>query len=57
MRVAVSPDSSVRLTPTERWQRATLALAAPENFHLDENFFVVPRRVEPSGASATGAGR
>jgi aminopeptidase N len=55
VRVAVSSDSSVRLTPTERWQRT--ALAAPENFHLDENFFVVPRRVEPNGAAATGAGR
>ena len=59
IRVSVAPDSSVRLTPTERWQRTTLGLAAPESFHVDENFFVVPRRVDRAGAAAagTGAGR
>ena len=57
VRVAVSPDSAVRLTPTEHWQSTTLALAAPEYFHVDENFFVEAKRVEQAGAAAAGTGR
>jgi hypothetical protein len=45
MQVRVSPDSVVRLAPTETWQTATLPLRYPEDFGLDENFYVVPRRV------------
>jgi aminopeptidase N len=56
LRVRLSADSSVRLTPTERWQRATLALPGPESFQVDEDFFVVPRRVEPAGPAAAGTG-
>jgi aminopeptidase N len=47
VRVRVSPDSTVRLVPTETWQTATLALRYPEDFGLDENFYVVPRHVAP----------
>ena len=57
VRVAVSPDSAVRLTPTEQWQSTTLALAAPEDFRVDENFFVEAKRVEQAGAAAAGTGR
>jgi aminopeptidase N len=57
LRVAVAPDSAVRLTPTERWQSTTLALAAPEFFHVDENFFVETKRVERAGAAAAGTSR
>ena len=45
MQVRASPDRTVRLAPTEAWQTATLPLRHPEDFGLDENFYVVPRRV------------
>ena len=55
VRVSVSADSTVRLAPTETWQSVALALAKPEDFRVDENFFVNVRRVTdaPSRASAT----
>jgi aminopeptidase N len=46
VRVRVSPDSTVRLTPTEAWQTAVLPLRYPEDFAVDENFYVVPRRAD-----------
>jgi aminopeptidase N len=46
IRVRVASDSTVRLTPTETWQKAVLPLRHPEDFGLDENFYVVPRRVD-----------
>jgi len=48
--VSVSGDSAVRLSPTEAWQTAALPLAAPEDFRVDENFFVNVRRVSPPDA-------
>ena len=45
MAVRVSADSTVRLVPTEAWQTTALPLAHPEDFRVDENFYVVPRRV------------
>ena len=59
VRVAVAPDSTVRLVPTERWQTADLALDRPDDFHVDENFYVESRRVEAAGATpaATGTSR
>jgi hypothetical protein len=44
IRVAVSPDSAVRLAPTESWQTTVLPLAHPEEFRVDENFYVTARR-------------
>jgi aminopeptidase N len=44
VRVRVSPDSTVRLAPTESWQTTVLPLARPEDFGVDENFYVVARR-------------
>ncbi|HEY7613422.1 MAG TPA: M1 family metallopeptidase [Gemmatimonadales bacterium] len=46
MQVRVSPDSTVRLAPTSRWQSATLPLRHPEDFRPDENFYVIPRRAD-----------
>ena len=59
LRVSVSPDHSVRLSPTERWQTTALALGAPEDFHVDENFYVATRRVERTAGApaARGSGR
>jgi aminopeptidase N len=57
--VLVSADRKARLTPTERWQTTTLALGQPDDFRVDEDFYVESRRVEraDAGSSATGAGR
>jgi aminopeptidase N len=46
MRVKVSGDSAVRLAPTESWQTTVLPLAYPEDFRLDQNFYVVARRAD-----------
>ncbi len=46
VRVGVSPDSTVRLNPTERWQTTALTLRHPEDFGVDRNFYVVPRRLD-----------
>ena len=39
-------DSTIRLAPTEAWQTATLPLRHPEDFGVDENFYVIPRRAD-----------
>jgi aminopeptidase N len=52
IRVVTGPDSSVGLSPTEAWQTTTLPLANPEDFHVDENYFVDARRAEASEAAA-----
>ena len=46
VRVQVSPDSTVRLAPTEAWQTAVLPLRYPEDFAVDPNFYVIPRRAD-----------
>ncbi len=42
--IVVSADSTVRLAPREAWQTTTLPLRHPEDFRVDENFYVVARR-------------
>jgi aminopeptidase N len=44
VRVWASGDSAVRLEPTASWQTASLPLVQPEDFRVDENFYVVARR-------------
>jgi aminopeptidase N len=56
IRVAVAPDSSVRLAPTGTWQTTPLALARRDDFRVDENFFVEPRWVERTDAGSPPAG-
>jgi aminopeptidase N len=51
IRVVTGPDSSVKLSPTEAWQTATLPLAKPEDFHVDENYLVDIRRAEAPEAT------
>ena len=46
VRVRVSADSTVRLNPTATWQTTALPLPHPEEFRVDENFYVVARRAE-----------
>jgi len=54
IRVGAGERQWVTLSPTEAWQTATLPLAAPEDFRLDESFYVVARRAE-RGAAALSA--
>jgi aminopeptidase N len=54
IRVGAGARQWVTLSPTEAWQTATLPLAAPEDFRLDESFYVVARRAE-RGAAALSA--
>jgi aminopeptidase N len=44
--VLVAPDSAVRLAPAETWQTVTLPLEQPEDFRVDQNFYVVARRAD-----------
>jgi aminopeptidase N len=46
IRVRVSTDSTVQLAPTEAWQTAALPLRHPEDFGVDPNFYVIPRRAD-----------
>jgi aminopeptidase N len=56
IRVWVGGGHSVRLTPTASWQTVTLALAQPDAFRVDENYYVLTRWVDRPGAGpATGA--
>ena len=40
IRVATASDSTIRLKPTEAWQTTTLPIVHPDEFRVDENFFV-----------------
>jgi aminopeptidase N len=58
IRVLTGRDQSVKLTPTEQWQTATLALARPDAFRVDENYYVFTRWVDaPGGAPRTTGAR
>lgn len=46
IRVRVSPDSAVRLAPGTEWRTAALPLRHPEDFAVDPNFYVIPRRAD-----------
>jgi aminopeptidase N len=57
--VVVGAARKTRLAPTEHWQTTTLALERPDDFRVDEDFYVESRRVEQAGVGspATGTGR
>jgi aminopeptidase N len=42
--VQISPDSTIRLSPTESWQTLSVALDHPEDFRVSPDFYVTPRR-------------
>jgi aminopeptidase N len=54
--VLVGKGRSVRLAPTEKWQTTDVGLAEPEDFRVDENYYVESKRVDAAPA-ATGAAR
>jgi aminopeptidase N len=47
--VTLAPDIFTVIRPTEEWQAVPLQLADPADFELNENFYVVPRRVAEHG--------
>ena len=51
IRVATASDSTIRLKPTEAWQTTTLPIAHPDEFRVDENFFVDTRWVDRRDAA------
>jgi hypothetical protein len=50
VKALLSDSGMTLLHPTESWQRAPLALANPQDFKVDPNFYVVPREVAATGA-------
>jgi aminopeptidase N len=51
IRVATASDSTIRLKPTETWQTTTLPIAHPDEFRVDEDFFVDKRWVDRRDAA------
>jgi aminopeptidase N len=50
--VLVGKGRSVRLAPTEQWRTTDVGLAEPEDFRVDENYYVESRRVDAAPAAA-----
>jgi hypothetical protein len=56
--VLVGKGRSARLAPTEQWRTTDVRLEQPEDFRVDENYYVESRRAaEAPAPAATGAGR
>jgi aminopeptidase N len=55
--VLVGKGRPVRLAPTEKWQTTDVGLAEPEDFRVDENYYVESKRVDaaPTATGAAGA--
>jgi len=43
VKVTTSPGTSTWIRPTERWNTTIVKLNRPEDFRIDENFYVVPK--------------
>ena len=41
--VVAGPGRSMRLSPTEQWRTTDIGLARPEEFRVDENFYITVR--------------
>ncbi|MEP6687379.1 MAG: M1 family metallopeptidase [Gemmatimonadales bacterium] len=56
--VLAGPGRPVRLSPTGQWQTTDIALKHPEDFRVDENFYVEAREAEavPAATGSAGAG-
>jgi hypothetical protein len=54
VRVTTSPGKLTWIKPTQTWKTTTVKLNRPEDFHVDENFYVVAKDVlRPATDSAT----
>jgi aminopeptidase N len=45
VKVTLSDGAMSFIHPTAQWKTAKLTLSSPDAFHVDENFYVTPRRV------------
>ena len=54
VKVTLAPNALRLIQPTERWQTARVTLAAPEQFRIDENFYVVGKDVLKPGTTSPG---
>jgi hypothetical protein len=60
--VLAGKGRSVRLLPTEQWRTTDIGLEKPEDFRVDENYYIESRRVAapraaPGAAGATDAAK
>jgi aminopeptidase N len=54
VRVTTSPGKLTWIRPTQTWKTTTVKLNRPEDFHVDENFYVVAKDIlRPATDSAT----
>jgi hypothetical protein len=54
VKVTTSPGAFSWVQPTESWKTATVKLARPEEFRVDENFYVVAKDLlKPATDSTT----
>ncbi len=54
VKVTTSPGTFTRIQPTESWKTTTVKLNRPEDFRLDENFYVVAKDLlKPAADSIT----
>jgi hypothetical protein len=54
VKVTTSPGRLAWIRPTERWKTTTINIARPEEFHVDENFYVVAKDLlRPAADSST----
>jgi aminopeptidase N len=55
VKVTTSPGNFAWIRPTENWKTTTVRLARPEDFRVDENFYVVAKDLLKPAADSTTA--
>jgi hypothetical protein len=55
VKVTTSPDTFTSIRPTESWKTTTVRLSRPEDFRVDENFYVVAKDLLKPPADSTTA--
>jgi aminopeptidase N len=55
VKVTTSPGKLTWLRPTQTWKTTTVKLTRPEDFHVDENFYVVAKDVLRPATDSTTA--
>jgi hypothetical protein len=54
VKVTTAPGELTWIRPTESWKTITVHLARPEEFHVDENFYVLAKDLlKPATDSTT----
>jgi hypothetical protein len=55
VKVTTSPGKLTWIRPTQTWKTTTVKLNRPEDFHVDENFYVVAKDVLRPATDSTTA--